>query len=313
MFRIPLLAAFVLISAATLLPGCKGDGERQDENGGVAPAATTATFDNTQVKTGYTLPVAQSTIMSEDVTLTINPPAAAANVTLVIVGTNRATVENIRRGPGTITFNVKGTSATPENMPNGDTFVVAREGNRELARANVIVVIPKGIGTPHPTFNGVVTGRNIIMDGSTSPAFFRPLNPGQVKLATVYQTILNVPVDDQFGARLDRIYAGTAVTEQQGFAINQDMQADGTYRDPVGLVLTRGGTVPGENPPGTPSPQVQTHLAAGPIPPRNLNETQAKLVQVGGHSLNPDVRNRTVAVTPSPGANNRAQIEITWP
>ncbi len=302
----------LLLLCSLFVAGCWQDNQQEQEDGG-ALRAPTATFSNASIVTGYTLPVAASTIQSGDVTLTIRPPAAAANVIPTIAGVNRATIVNIRRAAGSITFNVKGTSATPANMPNGDTFVEARLGNQVLARANIVVVIPTVISRPHPTFNGNVNGTNIIMDTNSSPAFFGVLLPTDVRLATTYITFLKITVDDQFGSPLDPIYAGTPVTEQGGFMINQAMQANGTYQDPVGLVLVQRMAVPRENPAGTDNPQLAAHLAAAPAAPRNFNETQTKLVQVGGHSLNQGVTNRKVTVSTIAGSNTKAQLVITWP
>lgn len=310
--RVP--ALLLLLLPAVLVTGCWQDKYQEEENGGLR-GPPTASFNPASIVTGFTLPAAQSTIQSQDVTLTVRPAAAAANVTLAIAGTNRATIVNVRRGPGTITFNAKGTSATPANMPNGDTRVEARLGNRVLATANVVVVIPTAVGTPHPTFNGRVTGSNIIMDATTSPAFFGILPAGEVKLATAYTTTLNVPVVDQFGTQLNAIYAGTAVTEQQGFAINQNMQANGTYRDPVGLLQIPRANTPRERPPGTANPQLAAHTGnpAPRFPPVARNFNQNKLVQVGGHMLNPAVVNRQVTITLIAGSNTQANLRIVWP
>ncbi len=272
-------------------------------------------FSTMRVITGYTLPVNASTIQSEDVVLTVTPKAAAATVQVVIIGMNRTTVVNVRRNPaaGTVTFNLKGSSQTPVNKPNGDTQVVARAGRVDLAQASVIVVIPTAVGTPHPTFDGTVTGKNILMDAGTSPAFFGILPPGHVKFATVYQTELNIPVHDQFGMPLNRIYTGTPVTERNGFAINQNMRANGTYRDPVGLVLIRRNSTPRVTSPGVVNPALNQFLN-GPISPSQaFTENQTKLVQVGGHGLNPAISGRIVVVTPDSANAGRANLKITWP
>lgn len=298
------LAPFVTNNLACCPPQEDGEGEGEEQ-------AVTARFSSVRIVTGYTVPEDTSTIKSDMVTLTVTPKRLAANVDLRIAGEDRATVVDIQRNPvaGTVTFRVKGKSATPADKKEGDTTVEAVVGGRVLATTKVVVVIPKAIATPHPTFDGEVNGVNLVISANSKPpataAGMQNLFPGNVAIATAYLKTLTLTVNDQFGDRLDAIYAGTQVTEG-GDPINQQMTAVGAYDDPVGPLVFIGQVaeadgdaavlqLPVQNAPNVPSTPV------------------TKGVEVGGHSLNPAIVNRTVTLSPKPGSPTTGQLKITWP
>ncbi len=273
-------------------------------------------FSTNSVTTGYTLPLNLSTVTSKTVILSVIPKAKAQSVQLVITGNARVSIQNIVRNPadGTITFDVKGLSATPSNLANGDTQIEAQDGAQVLASTNVVVVIPAAIATPHPVYDGTVSGLNLATDASTTPAWFGPLTADQVKLISWHVISLDVAVNDQFGNRLDAIYAGAAVTENAAQPINQNMTATGTYSDPVGSFRFGPGSLVSRtiahptNPASQiPNPAVTRFLNGPVLPIYVIDELQNISVQVGGHALNPGVVNRRVQ-TSSPD-----KLKITWP
>lgn len=275
------------------------------------PSGVTVTFNpGTVVITGYTIPVASSTI-ARDVTATVVPPECAEDIDLVIASSLRATITNRvdNTTTGVITFKVKGTSATPST--GSDTVMQARcgVGGELLASVPVTVMIPKKIGTPHPTANQNVSGMNQVADATTSPAYFGPLAPDEVALWTNFIVVLNIHVFNQFNGPLDGIYAGVAVDEFEGATwkpINQQMVVAGTYADPVGAGWDKGGAGPHivkRN-----SQEAQNWPTDPPAPCFNFNVTQNVGVRIGGHILNPGVVGRQVRLTTAP-----CNLKITWP
>jgi hypothetical protein len=206
---------------------------------------------------------------------------------------------------GTITFEVRGTNATPVTSLNGDSSVDAKFKGNVVASDPVIVIVPAAIGTPHPQAKGVATPVNMALDLTTSPSYSGG-KKGNVFLVCEYLLWLTVPVVDQFGNPLDSMYNGVDVTELNNVPINQKIK-DGTYQDPVG--------------PGDPFEEVE---ATSPVVPMYLKGQTYSLkdpndsivqniaVQVGGWSLNPGVKNRTVSWVTDPDTKS-VTITVTWP
>ena len=90
----------------------------------------------------------------------------------------------------------------------------------------------KAVGTPHDERDSDVAPKNLALDSTTSPA--APVRQGKVVLVTTWTQWLTIQVVDQFNKPLDNLYKGADVFETND--INQDLTADGTYQDPVGLV-----------------------------------------------------------------------------
>ena len=130
-------------------------------------------FTPSPIITGYTEPVADSTIASQAVAATtpadqarfVNfAPACAANRFSYTI-----TASNF--GAGTVQFSMKGRSDTPKFSPEGDASLTATLSGNEVGEVPVIVVIPDAIGTPHPQFGpAAVAGVNVGLDAGTSPA-----------------------------------------------------------------------------------------------------------------------------------------------
>ena len=120
-------------------------------------------------------------------------------------------------------------------------FVQGTEHDQEFS-----VVIPGGIGTPHPEPDSDVTPRWRFLDDTTSPRSTDPTpsipvpTPGQqVWKAGVaeYCHYLDIPVVDQLGDPIDDFFEDSIVEEEFGsvwVSINQKLNQDRSYMDSVG-------------------------------------------------------------------------------
>jgi hypothetical protein len=280
-----------------------GSSEASKDPVAQAGARPSVSFSPNPVKTGYTKD--GSADIKAIVTATVGPKDNTYDVEIKIGGQRRVAVANIQRNPsnGTVTFEVRGISPTDRNKRDGDTTIEAWTNGRLAGSVRAIVVIPAAIGTPHPQANGVVQPKNLAIDATTSPPA-KGLPAGMVALGTYYQHWLTITVVDQFGNALDSSYDGVPVTESH--IPNNQRMSGGTYKDPVGRVRN-----------------VATALAGGPVarawpsqPPSPLAQpigqvTSNVSVEVGGHSLNPAVVNRTIKW--STAANGDVTVQIIWP
>jgi len=283
------------------------------------------TFSPSPVKTGYRTDVDPSPI-KVTVTATVDPKSETKNITFAKEGVDRFSYTEVSRdeSKGEIKLDIKGTSATDASKKDGDASLVAKDGSgSKVCELNVIVIIPKTIGTPHPTFDGDVTGQNVALNSASVP----PLNitgitPPIVVLATRYSVPLPIKVLDQFGHTLDPMYASSPVSErdvgQTSFLfMNVTMGSSGTYVDRVGRTLLKQVTVDGE----TGLDAADSSISEGqkkiadwqkesPLMPLNSTDTTDMDVTVGGHQLTPSpaITNRTTITTSPP-----THIAITWP
>ncbi|MGI8979506.1 MAG: hypothetical protein ACR2FY_09795 [Pirellulaceae bacterium] len=114
-------------------------------------------------------------------------------------------------------------------------------------------------------------------------------------------------MNDQFGNRLDAVYASAQVEEKSGLfwkAINQGMTATGTYRDPVFSFTYK----------STGLHRVQRTSAAAASWPTDPTEAITTFVQVqnikvriGGHELTTGIVGRKVT------AEAPNKITVEWP
>lgn len=216
-----------------------------------------------RVITGYTIPLNESTITSETVTLHVDPPDRVDHVVLRwndpedratfdldFKGTGVQTNVNGVKAPGgiwrdssagTIQFRVKGKNATPKDTPDGDTAIIAWDGSRKLAKVHVVVVIPHAID-PDPkrpeVFEGVVSGKNRAAGPTTSPGYYAgDFADGVLAYVTFYGVEVPIQVVDQF-SQPATLYAGKATIEEKmggvWLNINQPLRPDGSYIDPTG-------------------------------------------------------------------------------
>ena len=164
---------------------------------------------------------------------TVTPSAEAANITLTASsGLSLSNVQN--PGTGTINFDLVGVTESGA----ASAWVKATHSAGFSFTNTVTVIVPKAIGTPLPTFNGVVNGVNVLLNSSTSPAA-ATIPPPNVVLATLYTTPLSVPVVDQLGFGCGDLYSGAAITEG-GVTLNQTLTSSSTYTDPVGPISCAG-------------------------------------------------------------------------
>lgn len=267
------------------------------------------TFSPTSLRTGYTLPLDTCTIRTP-VTATVTPSEAIGDIVLKPIlsvgGANRASIIGIATNPdiGTIDFNVRGNSRTPPSEPNGDSYIEARYRGALVGRVPVIVIVPWSLQTQSTPGFVNVTGQNQGANRTTSPAYTPQLPPGIFHLWTYYVVWQTITVRDQFGAPLDAMYQGSPVSELRGtLTINQNITAQGTYSDPVGVTADR----PQPPPNDVPAADVPAWLAAPRRPIPVGSHVQNVEVQVGGHPMHPGVRGRVVT-----SADNPPRIRIQW-
>jgi hypothetical protein len=287
---------------STAAPILAGGETGKDPIAHAAPRPSVS-FSPDPIKTGYTKD--GSVDIKATVTATVDPKDKTDEIKIKISGHKRVAVANIQRdkAEGTVTFEVRGKSPTDKNKQDGDTTIEAWIKGKLAGSAPAIVVIPAAIGMPHPQANGIVQPKNLVTDTTTSPAA-NDLPAGMVALGTWYQHWLAIPVVDQFGDALDSIYDGVPITESH-IPINQKMSG-GIYKDPVGRVRSIAAVLAGS----------LVALAWPNQPPfalaqPNGQDTVNVSVEVGGHSLNPAVVNRTRRW--SMAANGDVTVQIIWP
>lgn len=224
----------------------------------------------------------------------VSPANEAVNFT--ITAGPKINLSNVVRTGNLFTFDIVGTG---ESVTRGDTSLIATHTSGPTFEHLVSVVVPKSIATPHPQPSGPVAGINRVLDATTSPGFVG-LPPGQVALMTVYLQWLSIRVVDQFGDNIGDLYQGATITEYGGIPINQNLQANSTYQDPVGFAYLSAIVAAG-------SAQAIAWPTDPVLPMQAASTTQNIPVEVDGFSLNPAVGNRQVTATPP------STITINWP
>ena len=272
---------------------------------------TSVAFSTDTVRTGYTLGNDPLTIAVE-VRATCDPEEIAETVRFVVRDQKRVEIEIPDGGrdsaAGTVTFFVTGTSGTHPNHPDGDTRIVALLDEHECAEMSAVVIVPTRImldnNGEYPQADGAVNPVNLALDAGDSPAMLN-VPAGAVALVTAWLQWMTIPVEDQFGNRLDALYEGAEVHEfSQGawHNINQPLSAAGTYQDPVGYFVEASPLyAPGTDNRATSWPGPGT--LSMPAQPPVIN--QRIPVEVGGHKIGTIVRK----VTPSP----LNTITVEWP
>lgn len=253
-------------------------------------------------KTGYTEPSTSSTIF-KTVTFTVTPHGALDQVEIKTSTPALIELKNEQRNAsaGTIKIDVYGVSRSL-NAFDARVNAIDKRTTSVLAYARGSVVIPSAVGTPHDTPHGVVSGKNVVANQSSTP----PANPplGFVWLLTAYYQPVNVIVWDQFQQIIDSIYDGETVYENEPgrgwFSINVSLSG-GKYTDPVGFGMQR-----------QPVFQVPTGSAAAnnwpfdPIVPLTDGTGASNpLVRIAGHTFS--IANRSVKGT----APNK--VDVIWP
>jgi hypothetical protein len=233
----------------------------------------------------------------------VDPATEAANVTISV--SSKLTSSDVSTSNGVITFKVVGTM---ESESEGDQTITATHNTGMKTTNSVTVAIPKQIGTPHPTFNGTVTGVNFKASRTSVPPY--PEVPeGKVQLLTIYGTTLNVLVWDKWMHPIGDLYSGANIVEIIGpleLDIGVTLTSSSAYPDRVGNSISRDFPFNFNYDPD--DPIAKTWLADSPKPMlAGASATQNISVKVDGFALSPAVANRTVTTTPP------NTLVITWP
>jgi GT2 family glycosyltransferase len=290
------------------------------------PPPCSVTFDHDPVTTGYTKPVPAS-VIKRTVIASVEPAEMAAAVELNVVGVKRVTIENVvvDGEEGTVTFDVKGKtmtpeeSVTPEGEPIPDCFIQGVVDDTVCREVPVLILVPRRIERAYPEAVGHVAPENVAVHFGTSPAMVDVKLP-LVELVTVYGHVLAIRIEDQFGQVLNGLYEGARVEERltptsSWFDINQPLNSEGTYHDPVGWIAQRTplrNIVHHESDAARGWPESATHY-----PMRNIVYTQKIRLRVGGHLIvpppgvpGPAIRLRKVTCTHPGGVPH---VKIEWP
>ena len=283
----------------------------------------TVTFSPAPVKTGYSLPLVDSTLATT-VTATVDPKARVADISFRMAGKDSglASLGPITKDAtnGTAVFDVKGTG---QSTNSSVTKIEAVCEGRVLASVDVKVLVPKKIATPYPEKEASApTVENLLGDSNTRPPWYVPGEPDavlhgtEVGLATLWYHTLTVKVNDQFDNLLDPLYNGQPVQERapDGVWVRIQEINNGTYPDPVGPYLVRNQTDPNVFPAREEyvRPSREDSIAAGwhdATPKPNIPEMsviQTLPVKVAGHAVG-TISRRVIS------KRNPDTVEIQWP
>ncbi len=218
-------------------------------------------FSADTVKTGLTKPLPplmkkkcniNDFTIATQVVATVKPASAVGDVVISKTGISRFNFVGknvVDAKKGTIKFKIEGTSMTPINKKVGDSWLVAKIGGRICEKVPVVVLQPWSL-KPVSTKKTKVNGKNEDATNCSSPAYITSvLRKDRVYLWTVYGVTQSVPVLDQFGDFLGKMYDGAPVYEfsdrrsgGDGFwhPINVKLKG-GKYPDPVGGFIPRPG------------------------------------------------------------------------
>lgn len=257
-------------------------------------AIVRVTFDPDPVRTGFTIPVAQSTI-TRPATATVVPAELTNDIEISLDGPTAAEVaiQNLARdaAAGRITFDVKGLAATPAAFPGGRTTIQAKCQGHLVGGGRAIVHVPTDIHTPHPAIDADATPVNFLADNGTSPTWANKLLGTQCALITHWSHLMTIRVDDQWGNALNDLYTGAHIEELFGphwWYIHLDLSANGTYQDPVGWmqwpndpIVLRTSQRALDWPLPAPPP---TLTMVPPLPGEPVHEQRIE-VKVGGHRV----------------------------
>lgn len=312
-----------VVLESSFVPSISGCGSGDNQFGAaydtvrIIADGSKVSFDPNPIITGYTKPLAQSTLHKK-VVATFSADVDVTKVTFRFKsGTNAdraelkdiAVVQPIKQGEeNQIEFRVYGKIKTPKSTPYGDTTIEAVDGNGVvLGEAQAIVVVPDEIAKPYPEASGKPIAENLCLNQATSP-FMPGIPSGSYIRATCFYHWLTISVNDQFGSTLDRAYEGVAVAESfdgTPLPMNQKITALGTYRDPVGVMKTESNVPLSDN-----NPQEALLIAQWPkeqplpIPALRINQNIG--VIIGGHSLLTGIIDRSVTSEAS------GNVTIVW-
>lgn len=242
----------------------------------------------------------------------ITPANEAANVT--ITSNNKLTVTQGATSNGVINFDCVGKN---QSGSHGDGTIKANHTGMVIGTAAVDVLVPHNVSATHDLIGAGPAIFNLAEWTGSSPVFLG-LGANQRRLITFYGRFLKITVCDQFGGLMGDLYMGAEISELVGtpVSINQTLQSDSTYADPVGAELPNQNV--GTNGITSDATAISAWPTAALIPFPNTSATsdpQSVQVRVDGFILNPSIANRRVTVagdgvsTSSPPVT----ITITWP
>ncbi len=273
------------------------------------------------VKTGLTKPLARTMkkkcnikdfTISTQVVATVKPASAVGDVAIFRTGKSRFKIISkvVDAKKGTITIKLTGTSMTPINKPAGDSWLVAKIGGQICKKVPVVVLQPYRLKRVS-TKTTKVDGKNEDATNCSSPAWVGSVLPdGTVYLWTVYLVTQSIPVLDQFGNLLDKMYNGAPVFEfstgdNKWHPINVTVNG-GKYSDPVFHWIPRPG--------GQQFPKDSAQAKAWPTDPVQPSGTGVEVhnirVMVAGVKLNTGVVKRNVVRQQLTAT--QANITINW-
>lgn len=258
----------------------------------------------------------------------ISPADFAQDVTLSVNNKRLLSISNMKTNGGVITFDVEGLL---NNLVTQEPVItVTHKTSGIIGQLTVRVVVPYQIANKnHDTIGRQKDAevKNLAGNEATSPAIVG-IPKNKAALVTYYQRFLKIEVVDQYGEPVGKIYEGAMVEElidpkTKKFApINQRLQSDSTYLDPVGIIVPKV-DIRTQQPVIVNYPSVESTAWENPSPndPNNQPiiltsldiagskpEIQNITVRVDGFELNPSVKNRILRLTLGP-----SYIMVVWP
>ena len=160
----------------------------------------------------------------------------------VTKGESALQIKDLTYTQGKITFKAEGIGTTGSKSP-GDCRIEAQIEDKTAAMADVTVILPKtllsSVTTTPPGYRNLAVDRHSVPPAPDVPE-------GMVDLYTFYYVKVRITVGDQFKQPLvsaeNSSYVGAEVAEifpqdpanPGSVRINQQIQADSAYEDPVG-------------------------------------------------------------------------------
>ena len=154
--------------------------------------------------TGFSFPATKSSL-GKEIGVLVQPPHAVDQIKFVRAGDQPTRVEVFEieknKGTGLIRLRVEGRSATPADMPGGDTEILAMLGEKVLRTAKVIVVVP-------------TIQKHDVSSGYVLQNTAKPAGGGKTNVKSIAGTIVKISIFDQFGKLLDSVYNGQGVVTE---------------------------------------------------------------------------------------------------
>lgn len=248
---------------------------------------------------------------TQHLSLTVSPAKYTKDVALTADATKLSLTNLVKNETtGVITFDLVG---TVKSATKGDAWLKAdvTSVTGGTFTRKVSVVVPNKIAIPHQGGVHIIGGQKLYkFDANTSPAEAQvPAGKAMVVMGAYF--FMTIVVTDQFDEKVGALYLGSDITEG-GTKINQKLNADSNYSDPVGV----GQPIPDINNGNgmfwnwnDPNLQQALKPENNPFVPFENSPWIFKneAVEVDGFPLNPGIVNRKIRfLAPD-------KIEINWP